>query len=430
MIARYTREAMGRIWSDENKFSKLLEVEIAVAKSQADLKIIPAAAAAAISRNGAFKVKRILEIEKSTKHDVIAFVSNVAENVGPHGKFVHYGLTSSDVLDTALSLQIRDASDELAVGLDRLEKALAIKTQKHVKTLCAGRTHGMHAEVTSFGVKLAGFFSELRRARTRYETAADECNIGKLSGAVGTFSSLDMRVEALVCKRLKLNFEPVATQVIPRDRHAALMNALALIGAFIERLSVELRHLQRTEVGEVSEKFSSGQKGSSAMPHKKNPISAENLTGVARLLRAYAGASMENVALWHERDISHSSVERVIFPDAFIIADYAINRMAELIEGLEVNAERMRENMELSQGSLFSSLLLLALVRKGLSREEAYKIVQENAHSLKKNETLVLKLSQDARVKPLLSKKELLQVCSEKVLADRFQKIIKRVKGI
>lgn len=430
MIARYTRAPMGRIWSDENKFSKLLEVEIAVAKSQADLKIIPPAAASAISRNGAFQVKRILEIEKVTKHDVIAFVSNVAENVGPHGKFVHYGLTSSDVLDTALSLQIRDASEELAGGLDRLEKALASKSQKHVKTLCAGRTHGMHAEVTSFGVKLAGFFSELRRARVRYEAAAEECNVGKLSGAVGTFSSLDMRVEALVCKRLKLNPEPVATQVIPRDRHAALMNALALIGAFLERLSVELRHLQRTEVGEVSEKFSSGQKGSSAMPHKKNPISAENLTGVARLLRAYAGASMENVALWHERDISHSSVERVVFPDAFIIADYAINRMADLIEGLEVNAERMRENMELSQGSLFSSLLLLALVRKGLSREEAYKIVQENAHGLKKNETLVTKLSQDARVKPLLSKKELLAVTSEKVLAERFQKIIKRVKGI
>lgn len=429
MIARYTREAMGRIWSDENKFSKLLEVEIAVAKSQADLKIIPAAAASAISRKGEFQLKRILEIEKVTKHDVIAFVSNVAENVGPHGKFVHYGLTSSDVLDTALSLQIRDASEELAKGLDRLQKALLQKSQKHVKTLCAGRTHGMHAEVTSFGVKLAGFLSELIRARRRYEAAAEECNIGKLSGAVGTFGSLDMKVEALVCKRLKLNPEPVATQVIPRDRHAALMSALALIGAHLERLSVELRHLQRTEVGEVSEKFSSGQKGSSAMPHKKNPISAENLTGVARLLRAYAGAAVENVALWHERDISHSSVERVAFPDAFIIADYAVNRMADLIEGLEVNAERMRQNMELSQGSLFSSLLLLALVRKGLSREDAYKIVQENAHSLKKNETLVLKLAQDARVKPLLSKKELLQVTSEKVLAERFQKILARVKG-
>ncbi len=427
MIARYTRAKMGKIWSDENKFAKLLEVETAVAKAQAELKIIPMAAARAIQQKGKFQINRILEIEKTTKHDVIAFVSNVAENVGDHGKYIHYGMTSSDVLDTALSLQVREAGAELESGFVALKKALTGKVTRHAKTLCAGRTHGMHAEVTSFGIKMAGFLAELERAHTRYTEALNEMMIGKLSGAVGTYSSQDARVEELVCKKLKLKSETIATQVIPRDRHAALLTSLALVGTFIERLSTELRHLQRTEVGEVTEKFSSGQKGSSAMPHKKNPISAENLTGSARLLRSYALAGLENVALWHERDISHSSVERVIFPDAFILADYALNRLADLISGLEVNSKRMLENMQQSQGTLFSSLLLLALVKKGLSREDAYKIVQENAHGLKPKENLLSSVSRDARVKELLSKKELQAVFSEKSLAERFVKITKRV---
>lgn len=427
MIARYTRKKMGSIWSDQSKFEKLLEVEVAVAQAQAQLKIIPAQAARAIAKKGKFKVERIAEIEQTTKHDVIAFVSNVAENVGELGAYVHYGMTSSDVLDTALSLQVREAGAELQTGLDRLKKALADKAKKHSKTICAGRTHGMHAEVTSFGVKMAGFLAELIRAERRYHVALAEMRIGKISGAVGTYSSMDSRVEDLVCKKLKLEPETIATQVIPRDRHAALFSALALIGAFIERLAVELRHLQRTELGEVTEKFSSGQKGSSAMPHKKNPISAENLTGVARLLRSYSQASLENVALWHERDISHSSVERVIFPDAFIVMDYALHRMADLISGLEVNAKRMRENMNLSKGTLFSSQLLLALVKKGLSREEAYKIVQENAHGLRDREQLEAKASKDPRIKERLSKAEIKAVFSEKALAERFEKIVKRV---
>jgi adenylosuccinate lyase len=427
MIARYTRSKMGKIWSDENKFAKLLEVETAVAKAQAELKIIPMAAARAIQQKGKFQIARILEIEKTTKHDVIAFVSNVAENVGEHGKYIHYGMTSSDVLDTALSLQVREAGDELEVGFASLKKALEQKITRHAKTLCAGRTHGMHAEVTSFGIKMAGFLAELERAHARYLEALREMMIGKLSGAVGTYSSQDVKVEELVCKKLKLKPETIATQVIPRDRHAALLTSLALVGTFIERLSTELRHLQRTEVGEVTEKFSSGQKGSSAMPHKKNPISAENLTGSARLLRSYALAGLENVALWHERDISHSSVERVIFPDAFILADYALNRLADLVSGLEVNSKRMLENMQQSQGTLFSSLLLLALVRKGLTREEAYKIVQENAHGLKPKENLLASVSRDSRVKELLSKKELQAVFSEKSLGEKFVKITKRV---
>jgi adenylosuccinate lyase len=350
----------------------------------------------------------------------------VAENVGEHGKFVHYGLTSSDALDTALSLQIRAGAEILRVGLDRLEEALAAKAKKHVQTLCAGRTHGMHAEVTSFGVKMAGHLAEVKRNRERFERAIEGASICKLSGAVGTYSSLNELFEKRVAERLKLRPETVATQVIPRDRHAEVFLALAMIGGGLERLAIELRHLQRNELGEATEKFSVGQKGSSAMPHKKNPISAENLTGAARLLRSYAVAALENVALWHERDISHSSVERVIFPDAFILCDYAVQRMADLIEGLVVDEKRMRENMELSQGMLFSSQVLLALVRKGLQREEAYKIVQENAHGLKKGETLFASLAKDARVKEKLSKNELKAIFAAQGLQKNFAQIVQR----
>lgn len=427
MIARYTLKKMGHIWSDENKFSKLLEVEIAVAKAQADLKIIPPAAARAIQQKSRFQISRIHEIEKTTKHDIIAFVSNVAENVGPHGKYIHYGMTSSDVLDTALSLQVREGADVIRDDIKNLKKSLEKKIIKHGKTLCAGRTHGMHAEVTSFGLKLAGYYAELNRAETRFNQAAAEMEIGKLSGAVGTYSSQPAKVENLVCRRLKLKPETIATQVIPRDRHAALLSSIAILGAFIERLSTELRHLQRTEVGEVTEKFSSGQKGSSAMPHKKNPISAENLTGAARLLRSYSFASLENIALWHERDISHSSVERVIFPDSFILLDYALARLSDLIDGLEVNVSRMNENMQQSKGSLYSSQVLLALVKKGLSREEAYKIVQENAHQLKVNENLMQSLMRDQRVLDLMTKSEIKQVFLSQNLADSYARQARQV---
>lgn len=426
MIERYTRKEMGAVWSDEARFKNLLEVEVAVAKVQAELKIIPPVAARAISSKGRFQVQRIKEIEKTTKHDVIAFVSNVAENVGEHGKFVHYGMTSSDALDTALSLQIREGAKVLRVGLKRLEEALAVKAKKHVGTICAGRTHGMHAEVTSFGVKMAGFLAEAKRARARFERAIEQAMICKISGAVGTYSSLSEIVEKKVAQRLKLQPETVATQVVPRDRHAEVMLSLAMLGGLLERLAVELRHLQRTEVGEVIEKFTPGQKGSSAMPHKKNPISAENLTGAARMLRSYAMASLENMALWHERDISHSSVERVIFPDAFILSDYAVHRMAELIKGLYVDEKRMLANMDLSQGGLFSSQVLLALVRKGLSREEAYKIVQENAHGLKKGETLLASLMRDERVTDLLTKLELKSIFTAKSLHKNFAQIVQK----
>jgi adenylosuccinate lyase len=379
---------MGAIFAPSSRFDFLLKVEIAVAEAQAELGIIPKSAAKAISSRAKFSVERIDEIEKTTKHDVIAFVSAVAEQVGEEGRFIHYGMTSSDVLDTALSLQVQKAGTVLLGRLEHLESVLYTKINSHAETLCAGRTHGMHAEATTFGLKLAGNLAEFERNRDRVENALEGMRIAKLSGAVGTFSTQPPEVEKRVAEILNLKTEIVATQVVPRDRHAELLWSLAMLGGAIERLAIELRHLQRTEVGEVTEGFTSGQKGSSAMPHKKNPISAENLTGAARLLRSYSGAALENIALWHERDISHSAVERVVFPDAFILCDYALDRLGKLIGGLEVNEARMLKNMELSQGTLFSSQVLLALIAKGMSREESYKQVQTICHQLKEGESL------------------------------------------
>lgn len=427
MIERYTRPEMGAIWDLENRFQKMLEVETAVAQVQAGLKLIPRAAAVAITNKGKFSVQRINEIEKETKHDVIAFVSSVAENVGEWGRFVHFGLTSSDVIDTAFGLQVRDAGLVLQKSLDHFEKALKNLARRHADTLCAGRTHGMFAEPTTFGLKMAGFVSELRRNRERVTRALEQMQICKLSGAVGTYSSQTPQVEALVAKKLKLNIEPVATQVIPRDRHAEVMLSLAMLGTGLERLAIELRHLQRSEVSEVVEGFSKGQKGSSAMPHKKNPISSENVTGAARLLRAYASASLENVALWHERDISHSSVERVAFPDAFILVDYAVHRMATVVENLDVNKKRMQQNIDLSQGQLFSSQVLLALVEKGLDRELAYAHVQRLCHSLGPQDHLRESLLQDPEIRHLLKPAEVTAIFKGTKNIKSIQKIISRV---
>ncbi len=423
MIERYTRPKMGDIWSVENRFSKMLEVEVAVANAQADMKIIPRMAAKAIASKGHFSVKRINEIEKETKHDVIAFVSSVAEKIGEWGRFVHFGMTSSDILDTAFSLQVKEAGTELNLSLDFLEKSLKSLAKKHADSLCVGRTHGMFAEPTTFGLKMSGFVSELARNRARINRALEQMQICKLSGAVGTYSGQAPEVELRVAKKLKLKIELVATQVIPRDRHAELLNAVALLGTHLERLSLELRHLQRSEVAEVTEGFSRGQKGSSAMPHKKNPISAENITGAARLLRAYAQAAMEDVALWHERDISHSSVERIIFPDAFILVDYAVHRMAVLIDGLEVHKKQMLENIRASQGQVFSSQILLALVEKGLDRETAYYHVQRLCHSLGKGDQLQERLSQDLELKKFFKPKEISQIFQ----GDRNKKHVKAI---
>lgn len=427
MITRYTRPEMGEIWSQENRFNCLLEVELAVAFAQAKLKIIPEKAYKDLKSKAKFSVKRIDEIEKTTKHDIIAFVSNVAENVGPSGRYMHYGMTSSDVLDTALSVQLMKAAPVLLSRFERVDNALVKLVKKHAFTLSAGRTHGMHAEATSFGYKMAGYLMEFRRTRERVERAMEQMRVAKLSGAVGTYSTQPPEVEALVAEKLGLQIETIATQVVPRDRHAEMMWSLAMAGAAIERLSVELRHLQRTEVGEVVENFTPGQKGSSAMPHKKNPISAENLTGIARLLRANAGAAMENIALWHERDISHSSVERVIFPDSFILADYALDRMGILLEGLYVDEDRMKKNIQLSQGQLFSSQVLLAMIDKGLSREEAYKLVQRVCHDLEPGDSLETRLLADPESSKYVDKSTLKAIFTGEKQKKRIDSILARV---
>lgn len=426
MIARYTRPEMEAVFKPERRFDWMLKVETAVAEVQAEAGLIPKEAAKAIREKGRFDVARIEEIEKTTKHDVIAFVSNVAENVGPEGRWIHFGLTSSDVLDTALSLQMMEAISVLRKSVGELITALRDRARDEAATLAAGRTHGMHAEPTTFGMKLAGFWAEFKRHDERLEHALKNISIGKLSGAVGTYSTMDASIEAGVCAKLGLTRETIATQVIPRDRTAEVFSALALYGGGIERLAVELRHLQRTELSEAIEAFTKGQKGSSAMPHKKNPITAENLTGVARLLRSYALASFENMALWHERDISHSSVERVIVPDAFILAHYASVRMTELVKGLEVNRERLLANMEMSQGSLFSSHLLLAVVEAGLSREDAYKEVQRLSHGLKAGERLYDAALNDEKVSKLVSKKTLDDVFSGRRHKDAIKQTLER----
>ena len=424
MIKRYTRPEMGNLWTTEARFDCLLEVEIAVAHAQAELKIIPEKAYKDIKNKATFSVARIEEIEKTTKHDVIAFVSNVAEYVGASGRYLHYGMTSSDVLDTALSLQVGKAAEVLFSRFDRLEAALAAIVKKHEHTLTAGRTHGMHAEATTFGFKMAGHLLEFQRARVRVERAVAQLKVVKLSGAVGTYTTQPPEVERSVGEKLGLTPEGVATQVVPRDRHAEMMWALAITGAALERLAVELRHLQRTEVGEVIESFTPGQKGSSAMPHKKNPISAENLSGLARLLRTNSIAALENVALWHERDISHSSVERVIFPDSFILADYGLDRMGQLVEGLFVDEERMRKNIQLSQGQLFSSQVLLAMIDEGLSREEAYKIVQRVCHDLEPGDSLENRLLADPEASKYVDKETLRPIFSGLKQRDRIGRVI------
>lgn len=428
MIARYTRPEMAALWTSQARFEAMLEVELAVADVQAKHGLIPKEAAKALRAKAKVNVPEIDRLEITTRHDVIAFVSQVAAVVGEQGRYLHFGLTSSDVLDTALSLQVRAAASMLELSLERWQGALTKLMKENENTVCSGRTHGMHAEATSFGVKMAGFLTELKRHRARFARAVEQMQVGKLSGAVGTFSSLGPEIEAAVCKQLGLRPEPVATQVLPRDRHAELVWSMAMLGAGLERLAVELRHLQRTEVGEVREGFRKGQKGSSAMPHKRNPISAENLTGAARLLRSYVGPTMENVALWHERDISHSAVERVVMPDSFILLDFAANRMADLLENLDVFPDRMRENMERSQGQLFSSQLLLALIQEGLSREEAYALVQELSHGLKAGEQLQEKATKDARVKKLLTAAQLKDVFSGKSQTKRYKEILSRAE--
>jgi adenylosuccinate lyase len=380
LIERYTRPEMGAVWSERRKLDTWLAVELAVVDALAAQGTIPEDDAAAIRDRASFTVEAVKERERVTDHDVAAFVDVVAESVGEAGRWVHHGLTSSDVLDTALALQLSQAALMLVGAARDYRNALISRAREHVDTLCVGRTHGVHAEPTTFGVKLAGFAFEAQRNLRRLERAAEAVSLGALSGAVGTYAANGPEIEEVVLRRLGLGREDVSTQVVPRDRHAELLGAIALAGAGLERFATEVRHLQRTEVRELEEPFRAGaQKGSSAMPHKRNPIVSERITGIARLLRGYAQTGLENVALWHERDISHSSVERVSLPDATILLDYALHLATRVVEGMTVDAERMRANLEATRGALYSQRALLALVEAGRSRDEAYRNVQEAA---------------------------------------------------
>ena len=428
MIARYSRAEMARIWSDQSRFGAWLEVELAATEVLAERGVVPPEALAAIREKSRFDVARIDEIEREVKHDVIAFVSNVAENVGPEGRWLHYGLTSSDVVDTAQALLMVRATDLIRDGLARLMAAVRRRAEEHRHTPIMGRTHGMHAEPTTFGLKLALWYAELERHRGRLERAREVIRVGKLSGAVGTFTHLPPEVEEAVCRRLGLLPAPVSSQVLQRDRHAEVMTTLALIAATLEKMAVEVRHLQRTEVGEAEEPFTAGQKGSSAMPHKRNPVGSEQVAGLARVVRANSLAALENVALWHERDISHSSVERVIVPDSFLALDHMLHRMTGIVEGLVVYPERMRRNIESTRGVVFSGRLLNALAAAGMSREDAYRIVQAHAMAAAQGgDDFRQRVSADPEVRARVSERDLGEVFRLETYLTHVDAIFARV---
>jgi adenylosuccinate lyase len=379
MIPRYTRKEMGKIWSEENKFRLWLEIEILACEAQAQLGLVPKEAVSKIRERAKFDVHRIEEIEKETKHDVIAFLTNVAENVGPESRYIHLGMTSSDILDTALAVQMRQSGMLILNDLHRLKEILGRRAKEFKHTVMIGRTHGIHAEPTTFGLKLALWYDETNRNIERMQRAVDAISYGQISGAVGTYGHLDPSVERYVCEKLGLKAAPISSQVLQRDLHAEFLSTLAIIGSSLEKFATEIRHLQKTEVLEAEEYFSKGQKGSSAMPHKRNPITCERVAGLSRVLRGNALAAMENVALWHERDISHSSVERVIIPDSCILADYMITTFSDIVDRLLVYPENMKKNLELTNGLIFSESVLLALTEKGWNREDAYRVVQSAA---------------------------------------------------
>ena len=412
MIPRYSRPEMVALWTPERRYQTWLQVEIAAGRAMAEAGLVPRDAIEECARKGgtftAQDAARIDEIEKTTRHDVIAFLTFMEERIGPSARHLHFGMTSSDVLDSSFALLLRDAADLLSQGLDKARDAVIKRAVEHKRTVCIGRSHGIHAEPTTFGWKLAVWVDELARAKARVQRARETIAVGKLSGAVGTFAHLSPKIEEKAMASLGLRPAPASTQIVQRDRHAEYFTALALAGASIEKFAVEIRHLQRTEVREVEEAFGKGQKGSSAMPHKRNPILSENLSGLARVLRGYAVAALEDVPLWHERDISHSSVERVIGPDATVTLDFMLYRFAGLMEGLRVFPERMRENLELTKGLVFSQPVLLKLIEKGMERQTAYVVVQRNAMKVwDENRNFRDLLAEDAEVKKLLSPAEL-----------------------
>jgi adenylosuccinate lyase len=428
LIPRYTRPEMAKIWEPENRFRKWLDVEIAACEAWARLGEVPKKSLAVIRKKAKFSIARIDKIEQTVKHDVIAFLTSVAEYVGPDSRFIHKGLTSSDILDTALALQLREASDIIIVDVKELMAVLKTNAFKYKNTIRMGRSHGIHAEPTTFGLMFALWYEEMKRNLFRIQCAKETISYGKLSGPVGTFSNIPPVIEQNVCKKLGLKPAPVSTQIIQRDRHAEFMNTLALIAATIEKIAVEIRHLQRTEVLEAEEPFEKGQKGSSAMPHKRNPVGSENLSGLARVVRSNAIAAMENIALWHERDISHSSVERVIIPDSTILIDYMLARLTKILGGLHVYPERMLDNMNKSYGLYNSQRVLLSLIEKGMSRENAYQFVQRSAMkswSSKREFKEILK--EDEEIRRYLSSSEITKLFNLSYYTKNVNYIFRRV---
>ena len=428
MIQRYSTEEMSKIWSDYNRFNTWKIVELAVVKVMANKGIIPEDSCEIIHEKADFNVDRILEIEKITRHDVIAFLTNMAEYIGPDSRFVHMGMTSSDLLDTSLALQCREAGLIILDKLKQFNKVLEDNAIKYKNTFQIGRSHGIHAEPITFGLKHALWSEEMKRNIKRWERALDAISVGQISGAVGTYQHIDPEIEILVCERLGISSETVSNQVIQRDRHADYLLNLALIGATIEKISIEIRHLQRTEVLEVEEYFQKGQKGSSAMPHKRNPIVTERMTGFARLLRSNAIAALENVALWHERDISHSSVERIILPDSTTLMDYMLNKMIFLMKNLYVYPENMMKNINLTKGLIFSQEVLLALVKSGMIREDAYKIVQKNAMQVwKEKKDFKILLKEDKKIMSFLSEEKIDKLFNLEKILININKIYQRI---
>ncbi|MDP2853286.1 MAG: adenylosuccinate lyase [Smithellaceae bacterium] len=431
MISRYSRERMTAIWSQENKYQKWLDVEIAACEAMVKLDKVPAAAVETIKTKAVINVARIDEIEKITKHDVIAFVTSLTEKIGEDGRFIHMGLTSSDVLDTALAMQLKEAAEILLDDLDQLLVVLKKRSFEHKNTLMIGRSHGIHAEPITFGLKMALWYQEMQRNRERLVRAKETVSYGKISGAVGTFSFIEPFIEEYVCEKLGLKPAPVSSQIIQRDRHAEFFTTLAIIASSLDKFAQEIRLLQRTEVREVEEYFSPGQKGSSAMPHKRNPVLSENISGLARLVRSYAVAALEDVALWHERDISHSSVERVIGPDATIVLDFILGRFTGMMEKLVVYPERMTANLNMTHGVIFSQMVLLMLIEKGTTREDAYAIVQKNAmKSWEEGIAFRTLLEQDEAVQKFLNARDLDGIFNVNNFLKNLDFIFNRVFGI
>ena len=428
MISRYTLPEMGKIWEDEFKFQTWLKIEILACEARASFGDIPKADVEVIKKKAKFDVKRILEIEETTKHDVIAFLTNVAEYVGPESRHIHYGMTSSDILDTTLSCQMKAAGELLIKRLIELKIALKEKAIEHKNTICIGRSHGIHAEPTTMGLKFANWFEETKRNITRLSQSTLSISVGQISGAVGTFEHLSPKVEEYVCSKLGLTPAAVSTQVIQRDIHSEFMNTLSIIGATLEKIAIEIRHLQRTEVLEAEEYFSAGQKGSSAMPHKRNPVISERITGLARILRSNAVAANENIALWHERDISHSSVERIIIPDSCIALDYILDLMTKLIKNLIIYPENIQKNLNLTRGLIYSQTIMLRLIDKGLTREEAYALVQKSAMEVwaDKDKNLKDELLKSAGVTRYLDKEEIEDIFSTSKMLENVDYIFKR----